>query len=276
MIKLFKFFLFIIIFFLLQSKTFACDTEEKKVSFQVITNSKNNLREKACKNSKKLWLTKIWEKYDVIADSWEYYKVLINWKENFIYKDWVNIVQEKNVSEEVIAKNSENQEQFDFNRKIWEYWLELYNNERRKLWLKEYSYNLNLQKSALVWSELSAKKWKIDHKRNKNDSYYDFWKIQNWFKKNGVDCKIKNWLWAVENIWYGFMTCQNGDCLEETKKEVKKTFDMYLREKWKKNNAHYKSIVSKDLAFLGFWVHKINVWKNKFKVYNTTHFCPKF
>lgn len=270
MIKtIFKNFL-IIIFFLLftNSETFACEVEEKKADFEIITNSKNNLREWACKNSKKIWLSKIWEKYQVIAEAWEYFKVSENWKEFFIFKEWVNIV----------TKNNEEIEDFSVNwqTEIWKYWIELYNSERKKLWLNPYKYDLKLQKTAELWSKISFQKWKIDHKRNKNDSYYNFWKIQNWFKTNWINCNIEWKTWAVENIWYGYMTCKNWDCLEETKKVVKETFNMYLKEKWKRNNSHYKSIISKELNFIWFWIYKQKIWNNRYKVYNTTHFCTNF
>lgn len=265
--------LFLIIFFyLLQSKTFACEVEETFTDLTIITNSKNNIREEACKNSKKLWQTKIWEKYQVVADAWEYYKIIIDWKESYIFKEWVDIVSE---DEEILEEKIE-VEEVAFQTEIWKYWLELYNIERKKLWLHSYKYDIRLQNSAEIWSKLSANKWYIDHKRNKNDAYYNFNKIQNWFKNNWVNCKIENRTWAVENIWYWFMNCKNGNCLEETKKVVKQTFDMYMREKWKKNDAHYKAIISKNLNFMWFGIYKKNLWNGKYKVYNTTHFCTNF
>lgn len=269
---IFKFIFFITLFFYFQGKIFACEFTDTEADFEVVTNSRNNIREVPCIWTKTFWTTKIWETFKVIADSWDYYKVLINWQPRYIFKDGTDLKTENNtqieVKEEVKIENLESE--------ISKYWLSLYNVERAKLWLKPYAYDERLQNSANTWAKISWERWYYSHKRAKGDVYYDFWKIQNWFKQNGVDCKIENRTWAVENIWFWVLQCKSWDCLEETKKTVKKTFDMYMREKWKKNYSHYDAIVSKNLNYLWFGIYKKPIWKNSYWLYNVTHFCTNF
>ncbi|RKW24355.1 CAP domain-containing protein [Candidatus Gracilibacteria bacterium] len=269
---IFKFIFFITLFFYFQGKIFACEFTDTEADFEVVTNSRNNIREVPCIGTKTFGTTKIGETFKVIADSGDYYKVLINGQPRYIFKDGTDLKTENNtqieVKEEVKIENLESE--------ISKYWLSLYNVERAKLGLKPYAYDERLQNSANTWAKISGERGYYSHKRAKGDVYYDFWKIQNWFKQNGVDCKIENRTGAVENIGFGVLQCKSGDCLEETKKTVKKTFDMYMREKGKKNSSHYDAIVSKNLNYLGFGIYKKPIGKNSYGLYNVTHFCTNF
>lgn len=264
-----NFLLLFISLFLFQKQVMACDFEDKKVeNLKIKTTWKLNIREIPCVWTKTFWTTKVWENFEVLAEALDYYKVLINWKERYIWKNGTEVFKE--IEDKIDFENN------DFESEIWKYWLSLYNIEREKLWLKPYIYNKKLEKSAQIWADLSNKRWYYSHKRDKNDPYYDFWKIQNWFKDNWIDCKIENRTWAVENIWYWVLFCKNWDCLEETKKVVKKTFDMYMSEKWKKNQSHYKSIISAHLNYMWFAISKKSLWNNRYWIYNVTHFCTNF
>lgn len=156
------------------------------------------------------------------------------------------------------------------------YWLSLYNNYRKQVGVQPYKYDSRLQHSAEIWSTLAAKRWEITHKRDAGDSYYDFWKIQDWFKENGVNCKVQDRTAGVENIGWGVMYCNKDNCEEELKQTVKKTFDFYMSEKGQDYQPHYKSIVAPYLGYIGFGIYKEDMGNGRYKVYNTTHFCTEF
>ncbi|RKW25129.1 hypothetical protein D8B46_00225 [Candidatus Gracilibacteria bacterium] len=277
MIKNFlKIILFISIFSLLRGEMFAdCEAVEVPLQTKVITNSVNNIREGACKTANLHGKTKIGITYDVVAEAGEYYKVMIDGQARYIFKEGVDLVNENKELGQANAETPKTSE-VSFEDEIGKYWLSLYNGERVKLGLKPYTYDNRLQNSAKVWAKISSDRGYSSHKRSKGDSYYDFWKIQNWFKNNGVNCKIENGNGAVENIGYGIAFCESSDCLEETKKAVKTTFDGYMKEKGKKNASHYKSITSPNLNHLGFGVYKKEIKPNVYGIYNVTHLCTSF
>ena len=329
-----KIFIFLFLNSLFIANIFACDSIETEIYWIAETIDINNIRTKSCKESEKIWQTQIWEIYEVFAEAWDYYKISIDWKFYFIYKDWVNfkkkiqLSQEEEKLYEKIKKNFENkdleflkklenqlyyasiywknyknlienliifteekikflkeqEEQKEFMEnlsdevsEIWKYWLSLYNEKRTELWLSPLKYDIRLQKSAEVWADISAKRWYYSHRRDPNDDYYDFNKIQNWFKNNWVNCKIENRTWAVENIWYWTVNCKNkDDCLENMKETVKRTFNNYLKEAWTSNDAHYKSMTSPYLNYMWFWVAFQSLGWNNYWLYNVTHFCTNF
>lgn len=156
------------------------------------------------------------------------------------------------------------------------YWLELYNNYRKKMWLTKYQYSKKLEKTAQERAETLANRWSYSHKRDLWDSYYDYNKIVRRFGERWVNCEVRWWLSILENIGYWMYHCPSWNCPTKLKSVVKQTFDNYLQEKWKKYRPHYNSIVHKSVKYLWFGVIQKNVWNGMYKVYNVTHFCTEF
>lgn len=155
-------------------------------------------------------------------------------------------------------------------------WLWYYNNYRHKQWLEAYSYDTALNSTAQEWSDISMSKWAITHRRDKNDSYYDYKKITSWFKERWIMCSNINWITHTENIWRWFYKCSDkNNCTEQLSKAMADVFNMYASEKNKANKVHYESIVKKEFQKVWFWISIRKIRNNSFEFYTTTHFCSE-
>lgn len=154
-------------------------------------------------------------------------------------------------------------------------WLDWQDQERRKIWLPDYTYNELLNKSAWDWSKTAKQRGKIDHKRNKKDRYYDFKKIGNWLKWEWVVCKNVSKKTFSESIGYGVFTCKDWECSDELTEALKGTFKLYMSEKWKKSTPHYGAIVNKYFTLIWTGIEVDKTWKNRYKYYITTHYCTE-
>jgi len=185
-------------------------------------------------------------------------------------------------------KQVANQEYKEYNININELkstWLSWQNKVRQDMWLPLYSYDNRLNDTAYEWSNTSKKKGIMDHKRSSNDTFYDYNKIESWFKDRWVECKIKNRATASESIWSFWYYCNSWDCTNAAKSSLKKIFDMYMSEKWKSRseNPHYRAITSN--AFSKIWLGmsikedkeftKDYPWYRYYDYYVTTHYCTE-
>ena len=159
-------------------------------------------------------------------------------------------------------------------KKTWIWW---HNIERKKLGLAEYSEEEKLNISATNWSITKRNKKIMDHKRSPNDSYYDYWKINTWFKNNWVVCKNIYRVTHSESIGRAWISCNKDDCTDEIIKGIRWTFDYFMSEKWISwiAGAHYRAIVHKTFKQIWFWLAVEKNWKNSYRIYHTTHYCTE-
>lgn len=258
-----------------------------KMSFElqklIDKNNAKSIKVAENKINKLLELNKDNEKMIAIFE--EVKKVLKEDYENFKAEEKLKkeIEDEKNkiASQENETKeyfNHYNKYKIDF-EKIKTVWLDWHNNERTILWRNLLSYDERLNDTAYEWSNVQKERWQYSHKRDLKDSYYNYPKIEKWFNKRWVNCEVSWWLTSTESIWYNSFYCDDEDCSDELLWWMKKTFNMYMKEKWKWKwkNAHYKSIVSKNLSKIWVWVSIKEAWKkNYYNFYLTTHYCTKF
>jgi len=165
-------------------------------------------------------------------------------------------------------------------------WLSWHNEVRNNLWLKSLSYDNRLNDTAYEWSTLSKNKWVMDHKRDLKDWFYDYKKIERWFKDRWVECKVKNRTTASESIWSFWYYCNDWDCTKPAETALKKIFDMYIAEKWKSRSKtpHYRAIVSPVFSKIWLWLFvkedkeftKDYPWYRYYDFYVTTHYCTEF
>lgn len=159
------------------------------------------------------------------------------------------------------------------------YWVDLHNNARNSNWLNNYSYDTRLENTAIEWSYNNYNKWKMDHKRDSNDSWYDYNKIENWFQERGVTCSVKWWTTSSESIAKYWYYCTDWECSNELNTSLKVIFDIYMNEKTLSYpaNTHYKAIVSPNITKMWFW---ISVYKSDlpdyYEYYIATHYCTEF
>lgn len=219
-------------------------------------------------------------KIQSLINSWKYgIKIkIILWKinENIIssidaQKKEKELIKDQSIQE----KKSINTYELE-NIDIWivkDNWLMWNNGVRNKLWLENYSYNSLLEKSAFKRSEQAKEKWNISHKRNIWDSYYDYNKINNWFKENWIDCENISRITHSESIWWWIYNCSDWECSDELSESIRETFDFYMSEKWKANNAHYRALTQKYFTNIWLWISVKNMQNNSYKYFLTVHYC---
>lgn len=148
-------------------------------------------------------------------------------------------------------------------------WLKWYNDARAKAGLSAYTYNNQLNRSAIVWSEASEDKGYMDHKRNPGDGYYDYWKITAWFKDLGLEFRNVYGVTHTENIGWGPYKCSKSDCTDDLLSAIKYTFDFYMAEKGTNYTAHYESVMNKYFKEIGLG---IAIDEKAGKYYLTVHY----
>ena len=148
-------------------------------------------------------------------------------------------------------------------------WLSWYNGVRAQAGLTAYRYNEQLTRSAIAWSEQSEIKGYMDHKRNLGDSYYDYWKITDWFKNLGLEFKNVYRVTFTENIGWGPYRCSKSDCTDDLISAIRTTFDFYMAEKDKSYKPHYESVMNKYFKEIGLG---IAIDEKAGKYYLTVHY----
>ncbi len=179
------------------------------------------------------------------------------------------------VWQENYLKTKENKNtNFDF-KEAKKYWLEITNNARKKEWLWEYKYSHKLEETASEWSKVQKRRWAWSHKRSTNDSFYDYNKINSWFKKRWVSCKNIHRVTFTENVWYRSFSCKNNSCTDNLKNALDKIFAFYMSEKNKKSRPHYNSLMNKYFNYIWVWI-ELDKKGNNYKCYLTVHYCTEF
>ena len=153
-------------------------------------------------------------------------------------------------------------------------WLSYYNNTRSSLWLSSYSYDARLDATAHSWN-IEFAKWRGQnhHRRNPNDSYYNYNTITEWFRTRWVEGKVMWWATTTENVWYGSYSCNSSDCTDELIKSIRSTYDFFIGEKWKAYDAHYRSVVQPNFTKIGL---DIIVVPEERRYYLTVHYITDF
>ncbi len=151
-------------------------------------------------------------------------------------------------------------------------WLEWYNQERRLLGLKEFTYNPQLNRTATIWSEISEDRGYIDHKRPGQTAYYDFWLILDWFEDLGLEFQKVGGSYAVENINWGVYSCDAEDCTDQFISAIKSGYNFFMSEKGQAYSPHYDSIVNPSYDEIGLGVA---IDERTGKYYLTVHYATE-
>jgi uncharacterized protein YkwD len=125
--------------------------------------------------------------------------------------------------------------------------------------------------SAQNWSDRAKRLGVLSHKRDGQTAYYDYKMILAWFKNLGLEFRNVNGITMTENIGWGYYRCpaDGSDCTSNMTKAIRTTFDFYVSEKGKKNDAHWKSLMQKDFKQIGLG---LALDKIKHKYYLTIHY----
>jgi predicted DNA-binding antitoxin AbrB/MazE fold protein/uncharacterized protein YkwD len=153
--------------------------------------------------------------------------------------------------------------------KVRDTWLGWYNKVRAADGLYVYTYNNQLNRSAIAWSEASETKGMMDHKRSPGDVYYDYNKITAWFADLGLVFKNVNRVTHTENIGWGMYKCSKSDCTDDLIKSIRTTFDFYMAEKDQSYKPHYNSVMNAYFKEIGLGI-AIDPVSGKY--YLTTHY----
>ena len=194
------------------------------------------------------------------------------------FKKHIETTKHKQTTKKIEARKVEvNYSYTKFNvEKVKKAWLKWHNDVRKKLGLAPYIYDIRLDKTAKLWAETMMKKQEISHKRHKWDSYYDYWKIADWFRQNGVVCKNIHRATFSESIAYYTAYCNKQDCTDALLEWAKKAFNFYMSEKNKNWKPHYRWIVHPLFKYIWFGIAIKKTWNNSYKFYYTTHYCTDF
>lgn len=197
-----------------------------------------------------------------------------NTKENKIFKELVQKVQK--ISFLNYSNNHYNSYWIDIN-KVKQTWLNRHNEVRKNVWANAYSYSDTLDNTAFERSWMMKEKWIMEHKRAWSNKDYDYSVMENWFSERWVKCKYTNKTSFTESIWKFWYYCYDDNCTDKMLESLKAIFDIYVAEKWKSYDLHYKAIVLKDLKKIWMWlsIYETNE-KNYYEFYVTTHYCTEF
>jgi hypothetical protein len=175
------------------------------------------------------------------------------WYLSYLFEEKVEELEKNIVTQDELITNVDRD-------KVQSAWLEWHNTERRSLWLDEFKLNESLNFSSLEWAQHVAKLNNttddINHKRNKNDPYYSYYSILDWFNGIWIDFDY-NWTAFTENIAYQYYSCNKSDCTNEMITALKKWYNFFLNEKRETNEnkkAHYKAIVHPYFNEIWVWV----------------------
>lgn len=216
--------------------------------------------------------------------NWKTYLILLWIKTNIVNYKNNKYIKENNIEE---VKNEE-QTKWDYESKtnfsefridmskVRTSWLWYFNNIRKSMGRNPYSYGTKLNDTAEEWSDTSLAKWVMSHKRDTNDSYYNYNKITSRFKNRWVLCKNINRITHSENIWRWYYKCSDSnDCTDKLISWTKEVFDMYMAEKGKASRAHYDSIVMNEFSKIWVWIAIKKSGNSSYEFYITTHYCTE-
>ena len=150
-------------------------------------------------------------------------------------------------------------------------WLKWYNDARAEEGIAPLTYNPQLSRTANVWSQEAVLRGEITHQRDPGDSYYDYWKITDWFKDLGLEFKNVYGVTHTENIAWEYYNCPESqdDCTDHMIPQVRKAFDFYMSEKGQAYTAHYDSIMNPYFKIVGLG---IAVDRSANRYYLTVHY----
>ncbi|MBU1445801.1 S-layer homology domain-containing protein [Patescibacteria group bacterium] len=153
-------------------------------------------------------------------------------------------------------------------------WLDWYNDVRADLDLAPYIYNDQLNRTAIIWSELAEDRGYIDHKRPGYTAYYDYYGILNWFENLGISFEAQGGYTYVENIAWEMYYCKDTepDCTDAMINSIRKGFNFFVSEKGTSYTAHYDSIINPAFKEIGLGI-AVDPTKNKY--YLTVHYATK-
>ncbi|MDD5054763.1 MAG: CAP domain-containing protein [Candidatus Peribacteraceae bacterium] len=133
-------------------------------------------------------------------------------------------------------------------RRVWLTWI---NAERKKVGLKPYVQNPQLNRTAALWSKTSRNRGVMSHKRDGQTTYYDYPLITKWFSALGLTFRNVKRMTYSESIGYGPFSCSGNDCTQELINSLRSTFDFYLKEKGSVSRPHYNAIVNPEFRLIG-------------------------
>ncbi len=148
-------------------------------------------------------------------------------------------------------------------------WLKWNNEAREAAGLHDYVYNPQLDRTAIVWSQVAKKRGYITHKRDGQTAYYDYGIMTRWFKNLGLVFENIHGRTHTENINWGRYVCKAGDCTDEMIEDIRSGFDFFMSEKGKAYRPHYDSIMNPDFREIGLGI-VVNEAQSRY--YLTVHY----
>ncbi len=125
-----------------------------------------------------------------------------------------------------------------------------HNTERNTLGLNNYTYDIDLEKTATVRANYLAQIGSSTHKRIASDWYYNYDSIKQRFADQWVEfTEVGDTLFS-ENIGRRILNCKKSECTQDTSNAMQKVFDFFMSEK-KAKWPHYKAVISNTFTKMG-------------------------
>ena len=126
------------------------------------------------------------------------------------------------------------------------------NDLRKDLGLKPYHAHDQLHRTAQKRSDRARASWSISHRRTGSQAYYSYPLIKKRFAQEWVQFSGKGTLF-VENVGYGYIKCKKDDGTQDLIQAMQSTWRFFIAEKYKKYQAHYRSMINPNYQFAGVW-----------------------
>ena len=150
-------------------------------------------------------------------------------------------------------------------RRVWLAWT---NDVRTGLGLPPYQEDLHLTYTALDWAKAAANRGSISHKRPGQTAYYDYKRMESWFRGYDLAFANEERTTFTESIGWGVYSCASSDCTDEFLEALRTSFEFFHSEKGKAYAPHYNSMVNPYFRDVG-----IGVAAAKGKYFLTVHYA---
>lgn len=216
-----------------------------------------------------------------IQQQWDEKKPKIIDKENNYVQDTTKIDQKSQIWESVMKDSwyprskaysiEASWKTIDY-EKVQQTRMQWVNQLRLSRGLPTLKYSSSLEYSADQWNKIMIWRDQWSHQRTIGDSFYNYKKIELWFKNLWLEFVNIKRTTFVENVWVrrGWK-CKEEECSDEVIKELREIFEYYMAEEGTQRDAHFKSMVNPNFK-IGWLAFDISSSK---KLYFTVHYATE-
>ena len=168
--------------------------------------------------------------------------------------EWVEVSLTSTLNLPTLSDNFDNIDE----QRVRDAILAWHNEERKNVWVKAYTYNLDLEWSAMTRANNLAKSGKTKnlHPRNSWDGFYNYASMFNWFSGLWIEFPYSSngAISFSESIGYNYYKCSKSDCTDDLIAAIKKTWTWLIMKEKSYRWSHYNSAVMKHFTQMWAWI----------------------